>query len=43
MKKSFLDVIYTDLPILLFEFSNKSFNYEKLKMDYWINLVQSKL
>jgi len=26
----------------LIEFSNKKFNYEKLKMDYWIRLVNSK-
>lgn len=24
------------------EFKNKSFNYNKLKMDYWIELVKSK-
>lgn len=58
MKKSFLDIIYEDLPILLvdewtdineellnktlIEFNNKQFNYNKLKMDYWINLVKSK-
>ena len=57
MKKSFLDIIYEELPVLLvnewtdinkelldktlFEFSNKTFNYEKLKMKYWIDLVQS--
>ena len=55
MKKSFLDIIYCDLPVLLVDnwedinetllketiisFSNKKFNYDKLKMDYWINLV----
>jgi len=58
MKKSFLDVIYEDLPVLLVdewsdinkellektlnEFKNRSFNYKKLKMDYWYNLVKSK-
>jgi len=58
MKKSFLDIIYEDLPILLIdewsdinenllqktliEFKQKNFNYEKLKMDYWIDLVKSK-
>lgn len=58
MKKSFLDIIYEDLPVLLIdewsdinkellektlvEFKNKSFNYNKLKMDYWIELVKSK-
>ena len=58
MKKSFLDTVYEDLPILLVnewddinetllkdtlaEFSNKKFNYEKLTMDYWIKLVNSK-
>ncbi len=24
------------------EFKNKRFNYDKLKMDYWINLIKSK-
>jgi hypothetical protein len=59
MKKSFLDIIYEDLPILivdewndinelllentLIEYSNKKFNYEKLKMDYWIQIVNSKI
>jgi hypothetical protein len=58
MRKSFLDVIYEGLPVLLVdewsdinesllnktidEFKNKQFNYDKLKMDYWINLVISK-
>ena len=58
MKKSFLDVIYEGLPVLLVDewsdinekllkdtlilYSNKQFNYEKLKIDYWINLVNSK-
>jgi hypothetical protein len=58
MRKSVLDIIYEDLPVLfvdewydinkellektLNEFKNKSFNYEKLKMDYWYNLVKSK-
>jgi len=58
MKKSCLDIIYEDLPILivdewndinetllnntLIEFSNKKFNYEKLNMDYWIKLVNSR-
>ncbi len=58
MKKSFLDIIYEDLPILLVdewsdinetllqktldEFKNKEFNYDKLKMDYWIKIVNSK-
>jgi len=58
MKKSFLDIIYEDLPILLVdewtdvtqklledtlvEFSKKEFNYNKLKMDYWINVINSK-
>ena len=57
MKKSFLDIIYEDLPVLLVDnfedinetlltetiisFSNKKFNYDKLKMDYWIKLVNS--
>lgn len=57
MKKSFLDIIYDGLPVLLvdewtdinkellektlIEFKNKSFNYNKLKMDYWIQLVKS--
>ena len=57
MKKSFLDIIYEELPVLLvdewtdvnkelldktlIEFSNKTFNYEKLKMKYWVDLVQS--
>jgi hypothetical protein len=57
MKKSFLDIIYEDLPVLLVDnwedinenllretivsFSTKTFNYEKLKMDYWIKLVNS--
>jgi hypothetical protein len=59
MKKSFLDIIYEDLPILLVDnwedinesllektiisFSNKKFNYDKLKMDYWIKVVKDKL
>ena len=59
MKKSFLDIIYEELPVLLLdewsdinkellektlvEFKNKSFNYNKLKMDYWIELVKSKI
>jgi hypothetical protein len=58
MKKSFLNVIYEDLPILIVDewtdinesllnatiesFSNKTFNYEKLTMKYWISLVNSK-
>lgn len=58
MKKSFLDIIYEDLPVLLVdewsdinkellektlvEFKNKKFNYDKLKMDYWYDLVKSK-
>jgi hypothetical protein len=58
MKKSFLDIIYTDLPVLIVDkwsditeellintihrFSTKKFNYEKLKMSYWIDLVNSK-
>jgi hypothetical protein len=58
MKKSFLDIVYEGLPVLLvdewedineellnntlIEYSSKEFNYEKLKMDYWINLVYSK-
>ena len=58
MKKSFLDIIYEDLPVLivddwsdineillentLLEYSNKTFKYEKLKMDYWIQIVNSK-
>jgi len=58
MKKSFLDIIYEELPVLivnewtdineellqktLIEFNNKTFNYNKLKMDYWIELVNSK-
>jgi hypothetical protein len=58
MKKSFLDIIYEDLPVLivnewsdinesllhntLISYSNKKFNYEKLKMEYWINLINSK-
>lgn len=58
MKKSFLDIIYEGLPILLVdewtdinetlltktlnEFKNKQFNYDKLKFDYWANLVISK-
>ncbi len=58
MRKSFLDIIYEELPVLLVdewsdinkellektlvEFKNKSFNYNKLKMDYWIELVKSK-
>lgn len=58
MKKSFLDIIYEDLPVVLVdewydinkellektlvEFKNKSFNYNKLKMEYWIELVKSK-
>lgn len=58
MKKSFLDIIYEGLPILLVdewtdinetlltktlnEFKNKRFNYDKLKFDYWANLVISK-
>jgi hypothetical protein len=58
MKKSFLDIIYQDLPVLLVDewsdinetllkdtlihFSNKQFNYDKLKMDYYIKLVNSK-
>lgn len=57
MKKSFLDIIYEELPVLLvdewtdinkelldktlIEFSNKTFNYEKLKMKYWIDIVMS--
>ena len=59
MKKSFLDIIYEDLPILLVDnwedinesllektmisFSNKKFNYDKLKMDYWIKVVKDKI
>lgn len=58
MKKSCLDIIYEDLPVLLVDewmdvtekllndtlllYSNKTFNYEKLKMDYWKNIVLSK-
>lgn len=58
MKKSFLDIIYKDLPILLVDewsdindtilqktldnFKNKQFDYDKLKMDYWIRLVNTK-
>ena len=58
MKRSFLDVIYEGLPVLLVDewsdvtetllkdtlilYSNKQFNYDKLKMDYWVKLVQSK-
>lgn len=58
MKKSFLDIIYEGLPVLIVndwrdineellentlnEFKSKEFNYDKLKMDYWINLVLSK-
>jgi len=58
MKKSFLDIIYEDLPILLvdnwedinekllesylLEYPNKKFNYDKLKFEYWVNLVNSK-
>jgi hypothetical protein len=58
MKKSFLDIIYEDLPILLVdewsdinetllqntleEFKDKQFNYNKLKMDYWVELVGTK-
>ena len=57
MKKSFLDIIYEELPVLLvdewtdinkelldktlIEFSIKTFNYEKLKMKYWIDIVMS--
>ena len=57
-EKSFLDIIYDDLPVLLVdewhdinkellektlvEFKIKSFNYNKLKMNYWIELVKSK-
>jgi hypothetical protein len=36
------DINDTLLKNTLIEFSNKSFNYEKLKMSYWINLVNSK-
>ena len=58
MKKSFLDIIYCDLPVLLVDnwedinetllketiisFSNKKFNYDKLKFDYWVKLVNDK-
>jgi hypothetical protein len=58
MKKSFLDFIYEDLPVLLInewteinpallqktldEFKDKQFNYDKLKMDYWVKLVDTK-
>lgn len=58
MKRSFLDVIYEGLPVLLVDewsditetllkdtlilYSNKQFNYDKLKMEYWVKLVQSK-
>ena len=58
MKKSFLDIIYEDLPMLLvdnweylnekllenylLEYPNKKFNYDKLKFEYWNNLVNSK-
>jgi hypothetical protein len=58
MRKSFLDLIYEDLPVLLVdewkdinesllnktldEFKDKQFNYEKLKMDYWVKLVHTK-
>jgi hypothetical protein len=58
MKKSFLDIIYEGLPVLLVNewsdinetllnetliaFSKKTFNYDKLKMDYWINFVNSR-
>jgi hypothetical protein len=58
LRKSCLDIIYEDLPLLivnewedinetllkntLIEYSNKQFNYEKLKMEYWIQLVNSK-
>jgi hypothetical protein len=59
MKKSFLDIIYEDLPILLVDewsdinetllqktllkFKNKQFNYNKLKMDYWIELINKSI
>ena len=58
MKRSFLDVIYEDLPVLLVDewsditptllhetlilYSNKQFNYNKLKLDYWVQMVYSK-
>jgi hypothetical protein len=58
MKKSFLDIIYEDLPILIVNewedinekllndtlilYSKKQFNYDKLKINYWIKLVNSK-
>jgi hypothetical protein len=58
MRKSFLDIIYEDLPVLLVdewtdinptlllktlgEFKDKQFNYDKLKMDYWDKLVDTK-
>jgi hypothetical protein len=58
MKKSFLDIIYQDLPVLLvdewsdinetllkdtlIDYSNKQFNYEKLKMEYWNQIVNAR-
>lgn len=58
MKKSFLDIVYEDLPILVVDewedinekllndtlllYSTKQFNYEKLKMEYWVQVVKSK-
>ena len=59
MKKSCLDILYEDLPVLivdewsdinetllqktLIEFQNKQFNYNKLKMDYWIELINKSI
>ena len=58
MKRSFLDIVYEDLPILLvnewediteallnetlLSYSTKQFNYEKIKMDYWVQIIKSK-
>jgi hypothetical protein len=59
MRKSFLDCIYEDLPVVLVDewtdinqslldetiekFSKKTFAYEKLTMEYWVNIVKNKL
>jgi len=36
------DITQDLLDKTLIDFSTKSFNYEKLKMKYWIELIESK-
>jgi len=59
VKKSSLDVLYEDLPVLIVDdwsdinkdllnstiemFKRKNFNYDKLKLDYWMNLITNSM